>query len=208
MTDSALPLLPVASVSRETVERLVEFERLIRKWNPAINLISKPSLSAFWGRHIVDSAQIYQHIPSNAAKCLDIGSGGGLPGIVLAVISAELAPERTFTLVESDQRKSAFLREASRNLGLKVDVRANRVESLDPLAADLLSARALAPLSKLLVSAQRHLSAGGTCLFPKGESYMKEISDAQKLFTFQCVAIQSLTDEKGAILKIHGIRNA
>ena len=208
MTESALPLLPVADVSRETVERLVEFEQLIRKWNPAINLISKSSLDALWGRHIVDSAQIYQHIPSNALKCLDIGSGGGLPGIVLAVISADLAPERTFILVESDQRKSAFLREASRSLGLKVDVRASRVESLDPMCADLLSARALAPLSKLLASAQRHLSDEGTCLFPKGESYKKEISDAQKLFTFECEAIQSLTDEKGAILKIHGIRNA
>lgn len=208
MSGNPLSLLSAVNVSRETVDMLVRFEHLIRKWNPTINLVSKSSLDDLWERHIVDSAQIYRHIPLDARRCLDIGSGGGLPGVVMAVISAELAPEKHFTLVESDQRKATFLREASRSLGLKIDVQASRAETLDPLGADVLSARALAPLSKLLISAQRHLSADGICLFPKGESYLQEIQDAQKLFNFECEAIQSLTDSKGAILKICGIRNA
>jgi len=197
-----------ADVSRETVDRLIAFDQLIRKWNPTINLISKASLNDLWSRHIEDSAQLYRYIPLWAVRCVDIGSGGGLPGIVLAAISADLTPERQFTLVESDQRKATFLRQAVRTLGLKAEVLSSRTEALDPLSADTLSARALAPLSKLLVSAQRHLISGGTCLFPKGETYAKELADARKQFVFECDVIQSLTDPKGAILKIYGIRNA
>lgn len=194
-------------VSRETVDRLERYAQLIRKWNPTINLVSKPSLADLWDRHIVDSAQIFAHIPAESRLCLDIGSGGGLPGIVLAAISAELAPERRFTLVESDQRKATFLREAVRELGLKAEIKPVRVEALDPFGADLLTARALAPLSRLLAIAQQHLSADGFCLFPKGETYLQELEEARKAFAFECEPVQSVTDPKGAILKIHGIRN-
>lgn len=197
-----------ADVSRETVDRLIAFDQLIRKWNPTINLVSKASIDDLWVRHIDDSAQLYQHIPSDALKCVDIGSGGGFPGIVLAIISAELAPERRFTLVESDQRKATFLRQAIRILSLNADVLASRTEAVEPLNADVLSARALAPLTNLLISAQRHSRPGGTCLFPKGETYAQEITEARKKFVFECDVIQSLTDPKGAILKISGIRNA
>ena len=208
MNDYTQQLAGFADVSRETVDRLIAFDQLIRKWNPTINLISKASIDDLWSRHIEDSAQLYQHIPLDAVRCVDIGSGGGLPGIVLAAISADLAPERRFTLVESDQRKATFLRQAVRTLDLNVEVLSSRTEALAPLGADVLSARALAPLVKLLISAQRHLASGGTCLFPKGETYAKEIADARKQFVFECDAVQSRTDPKGAILKIHGIRNA
>lgn len=208
MNNYARQLVGFADVSRETMERLIVFDQLIRKWNPTINLISKASMDDLWSRHIEDSAQIYQHIPLDAVKCVDIGSGGGLPGIVLAVIAKDLAPERQFTLIESDQRKATFLRQAVRTLDLNTKVLANRTEAVNPLRADLLSARALAPLSKLLATAQHHLTPKGTCLFPKGETYVQEIADARKQFVFDCDAIQSLTDPKGAILKIHGIQNA
>jgi 16S rRNA (guanine527-N7)-methyltransferase len=204
----AQSLASIIDVSRETSEKLYRFEDLVRKWNPTINLVSKPSLSELWDRHIVDSAQLFSHIPSDANRYLDIGSGGGFPGIVLAVISAELAPMRRFTLVESDQRKAAFLREAGRLLEIKLDVRPARIESLAKIEADLLSARALSPLARLLEAAEQHLAQNGTCLFPKGETYRQEIDDAKNIFDFDYEAIPSLTDPKGAILKIHGIRNA
>lgn len=208
MTSSVQSIAPFADVSRETVERLCLFEQLIRKWNPTINLVSKSSLSDVWIRHIADSAQIYKHIPNSAVKCADFGSGGGLPGIVLAAISVDQSPQRHFTLVESDQRKAAFLREAVRSLGLNAEIRAQRTESLGPLGAEVISARALAPLSKLLTAAQRHLAQGGICLFPKGENFAQEINEARQEFEFEHQTIQSLTDPNGVILIVHGIRNA
>jgi 16S rRNA (guanine527-N7)-methyltransferase len=208
MTVSQTALTSILDVSRETQSKLEAFEQLVRKWNPAINLVSKASLSSLWSRHIVDSVQLFPHFPENAIDCLDVGSGGGFPGIVLAAIAAELHPAKRFTLVESDQRKATFLREASRQLGLVVDVKSERIELLQPAAADVLSARALAPLSNLLQTAERHLAPGGVCLFPKGESHPKEIEDAQSLFNFDCKIIPSLTDPKGVILKIHGIQHA
>jgi 16S rRNA (guanine527-N7)-methyltransferase len=208
MIDRVESLAQIIDVSRETVERLHNFEHLVRKWNPVINLVSKPSLNDIWFRHIIDSAQIFPHIPVKSSICLDIGSGGGFPGIVLAAISAEISPSQRFVLVESDKRKATFLREAARLLDLKLVVHAERIEALEPIDADVLSARALSPLSKLMLSAQRHLSSNGVCLFPKGESYPQEVIDAQTEFNFDCKVIPSLTDPKGAILKIHGIRNA
>jgi 16S rRNA (guanine527-N7)-methyltransferase len=195
-------------VSRETLERLEDYEHLIRKWNPTINLVSKASLGDLWQRHIVDSAQIFPLFPMDARRCVDIGSGGGLPGIVLAVISSEMAPERRFTLVEADQRKATFLRQAVRSMGLKVEVVSSRIETLSPLDAEVLTARALAPLSRLMVVAQKHVGVGGVCIFPKGETYLQEIDAARKEFTFECEITQSLTDPKGAILKVYGIRDA
>lgn len=208
MTDKAQSLADIADVSRETFERLLSFEKLVIKWNPVINLVSKPSIPEIWQRHIIDSAQIFPHIPPDAINCLDIGSGGGFPGIVLAVMGADKAPSRRFTFVEADQRKATFLREAVRVLGLKVEVLPERVEAIGSLNADVLSARALSPLSKLLVSAQQHLVEGGVCLFPKGETYPQEIRDAKKLFNFDCSIVPSLTAPKCALLKIYGIRNA
>jgi 16S rRNA (guanine527-N7)-methyltransferase len=194
-------------VSRETIEKLEQFLALIKKWNTAINLVSKPSLAMAWDRHILDSAQIFSVTPESAIHFVDIGSGGGLPGIVLAVLSEELAPDRRFTLVESDQRKAAFLREASRALCLNLTVLSERAESISPLGAEVLSARAFAPLSQLLGTAQRHLLPDGCCLFPKGESYMDEIDAAKKEWTFEYEAITSKTDPRGAILKIYGIQH-
>lgn len=206
--DRALSVLSTVDVSRETVERLHEFERLVHKWNPVINLVSKSSLTEVWQRHILDSAQLFPHIPKWGERCVDLGSGGGFPAIVLAVISAELSPMLHFTLVESDQRKAAFLREAARLLDLKVAVQAVRIDVLAPMDADVLSARALSPLANLLESAKYHLSKEGLCLFSKGENYMREIDAAHTLFKFDCEVVPSLTDPKGVILKIHGIRNA
>lgn len=195
------------SVSRETLRRLEIYVELIAKWNPAINLVSKNSMSDMWFRHIFDSAQIFPEMPDCAINCLDIGSGGGFPSIVLAIISAEKRPERKFDLIESDQRKATFLREAARTLNLSIQVFDNRAEHVKPFGADFLSARALAPLPKLLELASRHLHPEGVCMFPKGETFLQEIREAEQFFTFNCSIIPSKTDANCAILKIDGIKN-
>lgn len=194
-------------VSRETLGRLEIYAELIAKWNPAINLVSKKSLSDIWFRHIVDSAQMFPEMLDCAVNCLDIGSGGGFPAIVLAIMSTEKWSERKFDLIESDQRKATFLREVTRTLDLPIKVFDNRAERLTPFGADLLTARALAPLPKLLELASRHLDPEGVCLFPKGETFLQEISEAEQFFTFNCSIIPSKTDANCAILKISGIRN-
>lgn len=194
-------------VSRETLGRLEIYAELIAKWNPAINLVSKKSLSDIWFRHIVDSAQIFPEMPDCAVNCLDIGSGGGFPAIVLAIMSTEEWSERKFDLIESDQRKATFLREVTRTLDLPIKVFDNRAERLTPFGADFLTARALAPLPKLLELASRHLDPEGVCLFPKGETFLQEISEAEQFFTFNCSIIPSKTDANCAILKIGGIKN-
>lgn len=194
-------------VSRETVDRLNDFGELVKKWNPAINLISKSSVATIWRRHIEDSAQIYPLVPSAALNCVDVGSGGGFPAIVLSIISKELAPERHFTLIESDQRKSAFLREAARSFQLNVEIIPDRAEAIAPIGANLVTARALAPLTVLLSVAQRHLAPGGVCLFPKGGAHLEEIAEAKKEWFFECLPISSKTGDNGVILKIQDIRH-
>lgn len=206
MTDSIEGVLGF-DVSRETLGTLNTYCDLIRKWNPRINLVSRASLDDLWRRHILDSAQLYPLIPDEARVCLDIGSGGGLPGIVLAILSKDLASARRFTLVESDQRKATFLREASRTLSLSVDVLTERVESMAAYNADLISARALAPLASLLGFARQHIADDGVCLFPKGETWLQELEDAQRHFSFKVQTFHSQTDPKAKILKIKGVHD-
>jgi 16S rRNA (guanine527-N7)-methyltransferase len=193
-------------VSRETTDRLRQLERLLIKWNPAINLVSKATLPQVWDRHIVDSAQIYRLAPP-ASHWVDLGSGGGFPGLVIACLAAELCPNMKVTLVESDQRKATFLREAARELLLKTNVISARIETVDPLFADVLSARALAPLSDLLAYANRHMRPDGVALFPKGASWRDEVARAQEGWHFDCDTHPSATDPHGAILAVKAIRH-
>lgn len=196
------------SVSRETFERLQAYAELLRKWNPRINLVSKSTLDGLWGRHIMDSAQIFDLAPKEARKWVDLGSGGGFPGLVVAIIAQELAPDLKVTLVESDQRKCAFLRTVARETGISVTVHAKRIEQIDPMNADVLSARALADLKLLLSFAERHLAKSGICLFPKGLTWEKEVKDARDSWRFSSEAIKSETEQNAVILRINEIEHA
>ena len=191
-------------VSRETTARLKALEDLLVKWNPAINLVSKSTLGSVWERHIVDSAQIYS-LALHSGHWVDLGSGGGFPGLVIACMASGKGDELKVTLVESDQRKAAFLRAASSKLGLSPTVISQRIEAVPPLHADVLSARALAPLSVLLAYAQRHLAPDGICLFPKGASWKQEVEAARKDWHFQLEHHKSITDSDGAILAVKAI---
>ena len=188
-------------VSRETFERLEAYVALIEKWNPKINLVSKSSLPEIWDRHIWDSAQIFD-IAVEGSVWADFGSGGGFPGIVLAIFAKELRPDMQFYLVESDQRKCAFLRNAVREIGLNVKVHAERIEELDPIGASVISARALTDLNGLLEFVERHSAKNGVAILPKGETWEKEILQAQENWSFEYEEITSKTNNDAAILKI------
>lgn len=192
-------------VSRETFDTLKAYEALVRRWNPAINLVSKSSLPDLWERHVADSAQVYSACPASAAKWVDLGSGGGFPGLVVAILARELKPELQVELVESDSRKATFLRQAAQILDLVVSVRNERIESLDPLDADVLSARALAALPELLAYAEKHLRSGGIAVFPKGARHLEEVNQAHKSWDFDVDTQPSLSDGSAAILVIRNI---
>ncbi|OWY07651.1 16S rRNA (guanine(527)-N(7))-methyltransferase RsmG [Thioclava sp. F42-5] len=191
-------------VSRETLDKLLAYEVLLKKWNPAINLVAKSTLEDVWSRHFLDSAQIFAMAPENAQIWADFGAGGGFPGLVIAVLSAEKEPERQVVLVESDLRKSAFLSTVSRELSLNTRVIAQRIEEIAPLDAGVVSARALASLPKLLEFTAPHLKPDGTALFPKGARWQEELAQARESWSFDHEAIESLSDPNSVVLKIHG----
>lgn len=203
MTDSFLANL---GVSRETTDRLKTLERLLIKWNPAINLVSRATLPQAWDRHILDSAQIF-HLAPPSKTWADLGSGGGFPGLVIACLARELRPELTVTLVESDQRKATFLRQASRELSLDTTVISARIEVVDPLLVSVLSARALAPLGDLLAFTHRHMHPEGTALFPKGTTWRDEVARAREGWHFDYTAHPSATDPNGVILAVKAVRH-
>jgi 16S rRNA (guanine527-N7)-methyltransferase len=196
------PLPDWLNVSRETSETLVAYCQQILRWNPAINLIAKSTVDQIWHRHILDSAQIF---PLGLAEepWLDIGSGAGLPGLVVAILGA-----KNVVLVESDARKATFLRETARVLGITVRVECKRVESLAPMGAKTLSARALASLVDLLPHAHAHLSQDGTALFQKGRAASDEITAARASWRFDCAQIISKTDPEASVLVLRNIQKA
>ncbi len=191
-------------VSRETIEKLKAFASLVEKWTSKINLISKSSVPYLWDRHIVDSIQLFQ-LGSHHGKWVDMGSGGGFPGIIIAILTESAGSSNNMTLIESDQRKCAFLRTAIRELDLNADVMAERIEDIPPLGADVVSARALASVSVLLGYAEQHLKPDGVAIFPKGESWRKEHQEAQHLWKYSYEVINSTTSSEAAILKIKDI---
>ncbi|MBU2866725.1 16S rRNA (guanine(527)-N(7))-methyltransferase RsmG [Pacificibacter marinus] len=193
-------------VSRETFERLSVYEALLKKWNPVINLVSKSSITDLRNRHFIDSAQVFSLMPEGATTWVDIGSGGGFPGMVCAIICAEKSPKTIFHLVESDVRKAIFLRSVARETGVSVYVHSERIEKMDSFDADVLSARALASLEKLLEFSAPHLQKNGVALFPKGENYKSEFVKAQENWRFDCEEHQSITGSNSVVLKIGNIQ--
>ena len=201
-------LLVGLDVSRETLDRLEQYEALVRKWNPAINLVSPRSLTELRSRHIADSAQLCALGPRDRGIWADLGSGGGFPGLVVAILARELSPDLHTVLVESDRRKAAFLMTAARELDLSTRVLAERIEKLDPFGATVLSARALAPLAVLLGFAERHLAPEGICVFPKGETWRDELDEARKVWSFDLETHPSATDGAAQILILRGVKRA
>ncbi len=196
-----------ANVSRETFEKLERFAELVTAWSRRVNLISTASVSEIWTRHIWDSLQITTCVTMRG-HWVDVGSGGGFPGLVVAIVASETAPSLRVTLCESQLRKANFLRLAAQELAPKVVVCADRAESHAPFGADILSARAVAGLSPLLRVVERHLAASGTALLMKGKKWQEEVAVARRRWDFEYEPIPSQTGAGAAILRIHGVRRA
>lgn len=197
--------MPLPNVSRETEARLLAFTDELCKWNPRINLVAPSTLPHLNTRHIADSLQLFALRPMNARHWVDLGTGGGFPGLVIAILARDDAPDLRVTLVESDRRKAAFLAAAARAADVRPRILAERAETLLPLHADVLSARAMAPLKQLLGHAERHLRPDGTALFPKGVAHAREIDEALAEWSFTVQKIPSQTDPSGVVLAINGV---
>lgn len=193
--------LQMTPVSRETEQRLDAIVALLVKWQRTINLVAPATLPHVWTRHVADSLQLVP-LAGEATRWVDLGSGGGFPGLVVAAVLAE-RPGADVTLVESDSRKAAFLREAARIAELPVTVLPVRIEQAAPRIAqgvEIVSARALAPLPKLLDLAAPFLAQGATGLFLKGQDVDNELTEAAKSWRIKTEIRDSLTDASGHIL--------
>jgi len=189
-----------------TAERLRIFVALLTKWNAAINLVSATSLSDVWVRHVADSAQLLALVPPGRKRWVDMGAGAGFPGAVVALITADTPDAVEMVLIESDQRKAVFLSNVSRETGVPMVIHAERIEQVPPQQADIVSARALAPLRKLCDFADRHLATGGAALFPKGGQYDAEVVQARQAWAFDLEPHISTTDPTGTVLKLKDLR--
>jgi 16S rRNA (guanine527-N7)-methyltransferase len=187
-------------VSRETRDQFEALVYTLGRWQKAINLVGKTTLEEVWTRHILDSAQLLPLIPKQAKTLVDLGSGGGFPGLVLAA----LRPDMDVTLIESDARKGAFLGEAGRRMALKKQpkVVVNRIEAAPAVKADVVTARALAPLSQLLTWAAPHRVETGICLFHKGKGWQTELSEVMKDWDIQSQSFSSVTDRDAVLLRV------
>jgi len=194
-----------ASISPTAVRQLETYLSILKKWNPAINLVSAKTLDDAWTRHFLDSAQIYHLSGSSGGHWVDMGSGAGFPGIVVATLLKEDHPAGRVTLIEADHRKATFLSTVVAELDLPCTVLVDRIEAVPSQEADWVCARALAPLRVLLGFAERHLAGSGVALFPKGRTYHSEIEDARKDWVFNIETLESRTGPEGAVLRIAGI---
>lgn len=185
------------SLSPNQARRLEAYADLVRTWSHRINLVAPGDLEHLWHRHILDSAQLADLLPPSASQLADLGSGAGFPGLVLALLT-----DRETHLVERDQRKAAFLREAARLLGAPATVHAKDAARLPPLMADVITARALAPLPDLLPLMVRHLRPGGVALLPKGRSVDRELTEVAGSWTMRVERFPSRTDPSATILRL------
>ncbi|RCW83910.1 16S rRNA (guanine(527)-N(7))-methyltransferase RsmG [Paracoccus lutimaris] len=191
----------MSDVSRET-EALAGYAALLRKWNPAINLVSPTTLDEIESRHIADSRALVDLAADATGSWVDLGSGGGFPGLVVAICR----PDLSVSLIESDQRKASFLRSVIREMSLKnATVIAKRIEAVDRLDAANVSARALASLPQLMAYVERHLNAAGRAWLMKGRNWQNEVAEARRDWSFDLKAHPSNTDSDAAVLEITGI---
>jgi 16S rRNA (guanine527-N7)-methyltransferase len=207
VTDKYVELCDVAgTVSRETFERVEKFESEFLRWSARINLSAPSTLSQLWSRHILDSAQLSSLKPQ-ALRWLDLGSGGGFPGAVMAILLRDRAGS-TIDLVESNNKKAAFLQAVLAEAGAPARVHVSRIEDAPQVVdnPEIVTARALAPLPKLLSLSERWLASGAVALFHKGRDYASEVAESRNVFDFDLVEHRSRIDSESRILEISGLK--
>jgi 16S rRNA (guanine527-N7)-methyltransferase len=189
-----------SSASNDIEPRLSVFADMLQRWNATVNLIAAGDVPVLRRRHIDDCLQLAPLLEPRPVRAIDLGSGAGFPGLILAIATGV-----AFDLIESDQRKAAFLREAARATGAPATVHAKRIEDIDVMPAPVVTARALARLPRLLALAAPKLAPGGFCLFMKGEDAGSELTEAARDWQMRVQQIPSRTDESAAILRISEI---
>ena len=184
-------------VAEAELARIDTYIAALTKWQRAINLVGPKTLNDPWRRHILDSAQLFPLLPDmgTQVKVLDLGSGAGLPGLILAIMTG-----KPVEMIESDQRKCTFIREAARMTDTPVHVHTGRIEEVDPQEASVVTARALAPLERLLPWVHRHMASGGKSLLLKGAEADEELTLSEKKWTMSIDRKQSLSDASGTVL--------
>ena len=206
MADGSASLGPdgfqkASDVSRETLDRLTVYGDLLQKWQKAINLVGKSTLKDLWRRHMLDSFQLLSLTERKSGAWLDLGSGAGFPALVVAICS-----EFDVHAIESDQRKCLFMGTVSRETSAGLTLHRGRIEEITPFSADIISARALAPLDKLLDLAAPFAHENTEFLFLKGQDVDEELTKASKCWIMDVEKHGSLTSEDGCILRITGLR--
>ena len=193
------------NVSRETLNGFYEYETLLSKWNEKINLVSKNTLVDIWERHFLDSGQIIKHVEASGKRWVDVGSGAGFPGLVVALLLRDRKIDCDLVLVEKNPKKSFFLNEVIRKLNLSVEVVNDNIDNLEPLNADILTARAFSELNNLIEIAFRHRKKEGICLFLKGENYRIELDKTLNYWFFDYDIVDSLSSSSGKIIRVKKI---
>ena len=195
------------NVSRETLQKLQDFVALLQEWNAKMNLVSKKSLEDVWQRHVLDSIQLVKYLPQNLRCLVDIGSGAGFPGVVLAIVLQEKFPEAKVILVESITKKTVYLKDVCSKLGLtNTTVENNRIENISIKNVDVITARAVAALD-VLCSYAFDLSAKNTqMLFLKGRSYADEVALAEQKWQYNLQVYPNIYSSDGVVLKLSNLR--
>jgi len=196
------PLTPqgfaqATGVSRETLARLEAYAACLLDWQERMNLVGRSTLEDLWRRHMLDSAQLLRIVPAGCRSLIDLGSGAGFPGLVLSILGVP-----GVVLVESDQKKAAFLRAAAAAAGSDATVHAVRVEDMAPQVYDIVTARAVAPLDKLVPLAARFMGEGSVAVLPKGSSVEDELKAVARHWHLWYTRHTSMTDPRGSILVI------
>ena len=193
------------NVSRETLNGFYEYETLLSKWNDKINLVSKNTLVDIWERHFLDSGQIIKHVDASGKRWVDVGSGAGFPGLVVALLLRDRKIDCDLVLVEKNPKKGFFLNEVIRKLNLNVAVVNDNIYTLKSLNADILTARAFSELNNLIEIAFRHRKKEGICLFLKGENYRIELDKTLNYWFFDYDVVDSLSSSPGKIIRVKKI---
>ncbi len=197
--------MKILNVSRETLDSFKEYESLLLKWNKKINLVSKNTLTDIWERHFLDSGQIVNCVDALGKKWVDVGAGAGFPGLVVALLLRDRKIHCELILVEKNTKKVFFLYEVIRKLNLNVKVVNKSIDSLKPLNADILTARAFSELKDLIELAYRHRKEKGVCLFLKGENYRVELDKTLNYWFFDYDVVDSLSNCSGKIIRVKRI---
>lgn len=195
-------------VSRETFDVLQQFEKTFQAWAKRINLVASSTLDDVWNRHILDSAQLWPILPRKELRILDLGSGAGFPGLILALLLKGEKIPGLISLVDSNRKKTSFLQNAVGHFSLPAKVYGHRIEAVsnDVCMPDFVTARALTSLDTLLSLSERWLNRGARGLFHKGRDYQREIEESAHHWQFDLIKHPSKIDDESVVLEVTNLK--